>query len=1665
MKLVDIAKKFKKIALALMALTLLSGCFVTNPQRTSLSESDSTDTDGTVPPTSSTANYFNKSGVLSTSVTLESELSDMVLISGKDIYPYLKQSPGSISCLVASFPNSAVNGVLVLGLAGKSAYDYSTNVKNYYYAFDPNDTTINKLRCNTPGLQSIIASKYPGKTISFDIKNVCSNCTASYQDSGAIQFYTSTGTQITDINSSYLKIRIDYLNNTVPSGSVQCSENDTCVAQGFSCCSNGICVTDRALKPGATESDEYDQAMTAVGANPENYKDWPNIFFICENLNSGEVDPNPYDPPDDVIDPFEELKELYECTNPIQGEMSVCTVRYSDITRTDSFNTGTDDRHFGTTYTGWPDKYVSGTIAMPLHGLYEVTYAGKVLYQDRAFTSNGTYFTINNGNDSLTDATQISNITYVPDSSAPNNDLTIRYKIDGSCIALSSTLAKCYKLYVQGQNIAQTDDHFPASNDFLLPLYADTSRSVIVEVDGYRKQRDVHWSLIGGTKPQVKFIGTDIMVQDTQQVKITYYVNLNSYDVLQRKQEALDRIVEICKCSGSTDYCNLTPVYNSSNTSITGYSCTYSDPSDTPLDEIRYINFSAKSAPHRLFDPNGVPKSEILPNVVDGEIKYQEGNKFEYTNGDLLKPNNTTQYIGFNEIYGSFTDAADSAHPAKEVAVEKDHTYNIIVRTGNFSNCVNCGTDYYKHLARLFPDSFSGEKGGGYNPLLALQADDPTDRFNSRTYRADDLKFGRACYVPATMIPWTHLGGDDRQEQRLSRLTAQHFLFANGYQRDWYGFDYGALIGSFDGVTWFAIGNERQIRAKRDKLFLAINGHFSDLTEDSTFQIIITDITISGNNDDFPTKDYDTTAAQCRKYHYCDTDQDCIGQLGWDYVCEDVAGIKTPWPSFDQSSLEIPKASETQFLKDIIGTIKVADAGTKRCVYRGKGAPCDPDYSNPQETSTYHQTTSSRLSACSMNTYCQPLQHGTYYSKFNNRINRYGLSVEYKNAKLQTEDHTFGLIAPIIGRPFNYNGDEPPAFATDASVTGTGNNFKDNNITAICIPGRDVSSGNISFIGQHSAVPDDLSNGDKVNQIGMTPSDLQVDHFLSSCSILDEAGDYYHLSSSNFNNSLNNSGLMGLAGQQALSTNSLLVLLGLTDENDLVQSFASDQITSPTLEQNRCLRAPGSPCFTNFDCAPSSFISTRVSELDEENTTITNILNKYEIMFWKEDLICAQKARNGASDYKLKNNICCRALGKTLTIGTYQNQSGLPDFTTNEIAGIDISSGDPRRNSRITPVSKEIKEGTLLPLEVTPDNQCATGTCANVATVLDEQYKTFDEIATRTCCSQSWVRNFDGDENGGGHKWGPLKTQNIPKDIFKCLNWNVCPEIAANVGDPVQCGNNPEGFSCNHVDDPDDVNCLFRSTSKSEAEEIFNWIGTLELTGIPQVAIKGEDFSELRCRVDYDYQYKQNASILRGTVDTSATAEYQDDSGYKMYSATDSTNFDDDIKKIFSKDQVSCCLGVGQTVQDGDSDSICCSGFINEETGRCALPDYTDVSLYFNRNVSSEGKGLSDSDYDPETGYIKDPSLVVQLACQKRACASGHLHYGVALAQLKVPGQELSDKLKQRFVDSNAAASNYENIADYYDAGLKWNTHVYCFPSTTADLSESVNLSVIQCSE
>ena len=350
--------------------------------------------------------------------------------------------------------------------------------------------------------------------------------------------------------------------------------------------------------------------------------------------------------------------------------------------------------------------------------------------------------------------------------------------------------------------------------------------------------------------------------------------------------------------------------------------------------------------------------------------KQEESNKdsvnFKYTNDDPVRPNNVSQYIGFNEINGAISSDQSDARPPTVVEVEKGTIYNIFVDQGSFNTCISCGQDYYSRFIKQFPDNFL-HRGAGYRSKGT-----ETNPFQDTDYRMDDLLFGRACFIPATMIPFTHDDDSIASDQRFARQAAQHFLFANGYQRDWYGFDYGSIIGSFDGVTWFSVGNQRRIKADSHRLYLAVNSYFGDLNRTNSFVVHVSEASLIVGSGSQVNSDDESDGATCRQYHQCEVDRDCVTQLGWDYTCEDISALKTVWPEYNSYGMELPTNDPAvKLFRDIF---KGNEQG-KRCVYRGRGAPCERSTTADSER-TYTKIkfeSAAGLHLCATNYHCAEL--------------------------------------------------------------------------------------------------------------------------------------------------------------------------------------------------------------------------------------------------------------------------------------------------------------------------------------------------------------------------------------------------------------------------------------------------------------------------------------------------------------------------------------------------------------------------------------------------------------------------------------------------------------------------------------------------------------------
>jgi len=170
--------------------------------------------------------------------------------------------------------------------------------------------------------------------------------------------------------------------------------------------------------------------------------------------------------------------------------------------------------------------------------------------------------------------------------------------------------------------------------------------------------------------------------------------------------------------------------------------------------------------------------------------------------------------------------------------------------------------------------------------------------------------------------------------------------------------------------------------------------------------------------------------------------------------------------------------------------------------------------------------------------------------------------------------------------------------------------------------------------------------------------------------------------------------------------------------------------------------------------------------ISSEDTSITSaLLNKYEIKFWQEELICSQATAKSDPAYSAFNNRCCRDVGKTISIATADMSNGL---YMDKAAGVDISMSNLFRYSRIATVYKDQQnDPTNFPVLQGPiKDQCGITTCTDTS-VLTNQYKTFSAYAERTSCSGDWIRNF----SSGNHIWDKNKFQSFNATMFRCMNW------------------------------------------------------------------------------------------------------------------------------------------------------------------------------------------------------------------------------------------------------------------------------------------------------
>jgi hypothetical protein len=1607
-----------------------------------------------------------------TTLSLFSDYADSFIIRGNQINDYLKiyiqNNPKSL-CLIGYYPDATGNDarkVVVMAARIRNYFNSSLGAREYFLQVEVANQSANTNDCLTVSLNNALQNEFATSTYAYKIDQICPSCNSNILSTG-LRIFDSAGVENTNINLSYLRISLlPALGSSTGSANfTTCNTDATCTANGFNCCVQGQCVNHGEIKAGVDQtSNDYTVAVQQILARPELIANYTEFFYVCPlmvptNPNNNQMDPS-VDPVQQAANLFIELQDLYNCLNPVIDEFSICTKSYNNVSQLVNSNGGSY------VFSAAADDITFSSInsSLTYNNITGLEYAGINIYkaqlwpEDTLISLNPTRGTIGSVNDNFTQG-QAVNFTMPLPVNAINDTLKVRYRVDGTCERVGSTISKCTKYYKQGQvsTPPRSSDH-PSGQSFAIPSYANTSYNVIVEVGGVKVSPGLEtWSLVGNN---VVFNATTNPIFNNQEVILTYFVTANTDLLMSSKEQAQAAVDNHCAC-GTGITCNLKPIYTTvaGNSSLTSYECLYPQP-DLPAPPLQQTVFmSARTVAHKYYDSNGVYyKFGDFGSNSKQECAVSAGNEsnctlFQYSNDDVTKPNNVTSYIGFSEIFGSFNTSEKSPMPATEINIVKGRYYDVFTDEGVFSTCLTCGTDYYTNMQKIFPDNFL-HKGGGYWPNMV----ESRRLFNQSVFNADDMRFGRACFVPPTMLPWTHAQADNITTQRRNRLKAQHFLFANGLNKDWYGFDYGSVIGSFDGVQWFSIGNQRRIQAKSNRLYLAVNAYFGDVTAANSFQITISETSNVANSGSSVTHDTQSDGAKCQRAHYCVNDNDCITQLGYDYTCQNVSALTTPWPQFDSNGNEVTGSVNLSLLSLAGGS----NGQVKRCVYRGRGALCEQNAHAVNALTSYAKTDQTAFHVCSPNTYCESLDQ----SKFNTRISRYATSAADQNNKtyITQKTDTFGLGTRILGRPLRFYGDQAPP-------TGVRAHLNSLDVKALCIPGKApmaaTTTANINGVLSRNAT------ADKILDIGKTYSSnvSQDPAYLSACPATDDTGTFTHLNNQDLDNNATHA---RFAITQNMSTNSMLLNsfnnLGLFNDN-------ASLVTTRGYHKNTCLRAPGAKCFSDFDCAPNNFVSGKIK-------TVTNFLNEITVPeqnFWKEDLVCgnSQSRYIGSTNnqnpfYELFEHRCCREIGKNFTYYTQKHldNTGIQVVDNNGdilIPGINQNLNDPRRYSRTHTVYDKLStEPSTYPPLYTAWGQPATPMTINENNV--RQYNTLHLNNARMCCTGHWVRKFATGTHGnnGGHRFSGSKQQNIDMAIFRPLNWfpNNNPPLIAN-GDTTP-------FACT-LQNASTLDCEIKNIIEGSDDEqkYLKWMGKLELLGIPQVLIETNNTNvdnkynmfkpvdadqaeyPLGVREPLDKTIKDNNGV-DGKIDVIYNNGL---TNLNMYSAASTNNFEigsGKLKRVFSENEFGCCIPTGVEIDSTVVNDQCCTGQVTNQNGptRCCLNDYTDLSVYTNRYVSSEGayfngQKISDNDIDPTTGYIKK-EIVMQMA--PNMCCSGKAMYGVAISEFYIPliGQTMNQELRTRRWLFNRDLDALGERSGLFEQGVKYNDHVYCVPDSVS---------------
>ena len=776
-----------------------------------------------------------------------------------------------------------------------------------------------------------------------------------------------------------------------------------------------------------------------------------------------------------------------------------------------------------------------------------------------------------------------------------------------------------------------------------------------------------------------------------------------------------------------------------------------------------------RAAPHRLYTEDGAAYNLItdMPKVTPAPV--QEGTLFSYIDElNKMSPENGSYNI--NSILGSMSVDLNHTLPAKIVNVELGKSYLLTAKSGFYTPCPKCAKDvWYQSFFPFAPSrNGTGLQASGYTTSRDTYSD------NTTLGNYEDTKFGRACFVPVTMLPFAHNKENSLQLQRKHRLSTQAAYYINGYQRDWFGFNQGALIGSFDGVTWFAIGNGRRITATTTKLFLAINAAFLDLADKTDTVVNIVPDSINNVVADY---DYDTTlplnssrqnqGGTCQKFHQCNNDTDCITQLGWEYVCADVSQYKTKWPvSNTDGDEQFNKESNATLFEILASTTDTRN--TLRCVYRGAGAPCKGDATKTTSLNSLNQ----KLFTCAPNFYCAPI-NGNY---FNNELVR---------SPNEPNNFMYGLDANVLGRPLNYvAGNETLPDEVITNIKANAANIIKTTTTNIadmgmCRPGKSLDHTKTLAI-RHS-LSDIQKRTDFVSQIAncdsKTPliAPATIDGRYVNCPVIDMDSTSV-TAVTTYLNYITAPTSTEIKLQNSCGAESKYTPVGGTSESAFkyIEFDRLDRlvgISSPGIPKDACLRRAGSICHSDLDCGPNLLHEQAAATLPKSAFGGTEA----EQAYWSESLICGQAApkplinTEAYGTYQLNQNRCCRDIGKDFTMYTQGH-----DTTNNTgLSTSRFSYNDPSAAGRYSRYSVSATAKKTTNVDTT---NTVTGTGEDAIPKIDTavsgepakyQWKVIGETGKNTCCGGGFIRKFAD----GTHDWYKTGRLNIDTSNFTCLNY------------------------------------------------------------------------------------------------------------------------------------------------------------------------------------------------------------------------------------------------------------------------------------------------------